>query len=161
MRDTRPFLVRLTRDPALTIANTMPALVAAWVLSWLGFAAMFWWAESSSAESLVFTDSLYWAVTTMTTTGYGDISPATGEGKLVAGVLQVWSIFLTSAVVASILGRLIQDRDAFTHEEQEQFRANLERLTGDLDAIREHMGAPDKPAAPLLPPPPTEDAPGR
>ena len=37
-------------------------------------------------------DSIYWAVTTVTTVGYGDPSPASTEGKVLAMVLMAVGI---------------------------------------------------------------------
>lgn len=51
-------------------------------------------------------DALWWAVVTITTVGYGDVSPATAEGRLAAGVLMVLGIaffsFLTATFTAAI-----------------------------------------------------------
>src|SRR5262249_7336638 len=38
--------------------------------------------------------SLYWAVTTLTTTGYGDITPVTMVGKMVAGITMMFGLAL-------------------------------------------------------------------
>ena len=34
-------------------------------------------------------DALWWGLTTMTTVGYGDVFPTTGEGRIVAAVLMI------------------------------------------------------------------------
>lgn len=51
-------------------------------------------------------DALWWAVVTITTVGYGDVSPATAEGRLAAGVLMVLGItffsFLTATFTAAL-----------------------------------------------------------
>jgi voltage-gated potassium channel len=47
-------------------------------------------------------DALWWGITTMTTVGYGDIYPTTGEGRVAAAFLMLLGIGLFSVVTASI-----------------------------------------------------------
>jgi voltage-gated potassium channel len=52
-------------------------------------------------------DALWWGLTTMTTVGYGDIYPTTGEGRLAAAVLLILGIGLYSAITATITSFLV------------------------------------------------------
>lgn len=59
-----------------------------------------------------FTDiptSIYWAIVTLTTVGYGDLSPATGFGKFLASLVMIlgYSIIAvpTGIVTASLMGK--------------------------------------------------------
>lgn len=85
----------------------------------LGTVALFWVAVVAIsslgmylAESTVnpnvnsIYDSLWWAVVTITTVGYGDVSPVTSEGRLAAGVLMVLGIVLFSTLTAAITSAL-------------------------------------------------------
>ena len=72
-------------------------------------------------EKQSFSASLYWAGTTATSTGYGDISPKTVGGQALALILMHLSIFVVAPmIVVRLIDRLNEDRDAFTHEEQVQ-----------------------------------------
>jgi hypothetical protein len=51
-------------------------------------------------------DGLYWAVVTMTTVGYGDKTPKTPLGRLVAVVWMLSSVALVSLLSASLVSRL-------------------------------------------------------
>ncbi|KAH3817278.1 hypothetical protein DPMN_118811 [Dreissena polymorpha] len=39
-------------------------------------------------------DGAYWAVITLTTVGYGDITPVTGPGRLLASILAICGVML-------------------------------------------------------------------
>jgi voltage-gated potassium channel len=87
-------------------------------------------------ESLDFGTAIYWAATTATSTGYGDISPKTGAGQFVAVALMHLSIFLIAPmIVVRLVDRLNEDRDSFTHEEQLQILEGIKRIEARLDTM--------------------------
>jgi voltage-gated potassium channel len=49
-----------------------------------------------------FSDGLWWAVTTVTTVGYGDRYPTTIEGRLLAVLLMITGISLVGVITASV-----------------------------------------------------------
>jgi voltage-gated potassium channel len=49
-----------------------------------------------------FSDGLWWAVTTVTTVGYGDIYPTTTEGRFLAVLLMITGISLVGVITASV-----------------------------------------------------------
>ncbi len=63
----------------------------------------------SYAEGISFSDSLWWALVTCTTIGYGDIVPVTSMGRFVAVVLMIFGIgflgMLTSTITTFIANR--------------------------------------------------------
>ncbi|KRF32293.1 hypothetical protein ASG94_17595 [Nocardioides sp. Soil805] len=75
-------------------------------------------AEQDAAEANITTygDALWWASTTVTTVGYGDRFPVTGEGRFVAVALMLVGIALVGTVTASIaswmLARIESERAA-------------------------------------------------
>ena len=76
-----------------------------------------------------FGDAVYWALITATTVGYGDTYPHTGPGRAVAIVLVfAMVIFFLPMVTASMASKLIVNRDAFTHEEQEELKTGIHQL---------------------------------
>ena len=84
-------------------------------------------------ERQPFLDSLYWAGTTATSTGYGDISPKTTGGKMLAFALMHLSIFgIAPLIVVRLIDRLNENRDAFTHDEQVQILNGIERIEARL-----------------------------
>jgi voltage-gated potassium channel len=104
--------------------DTLRELAAAYAVLLLLAAALFMY-----FESLPFLDSLYWAGTTATSTGYGDISPKTVSGRVLAVALMHISIFgVAPMIIVRLIDRLNENRDAFTHEEQEAILARLDRI---------------------------------
>ena len=98
-----------------------------------------------SFEGRAFGESLYWAATTATSTGYGDISPKTRAGQILAVVLMHISIFgIAPMIVVRLLDRINQNRDAFTHEEQLLVLEGIARIEKRLDRLE---GATDREVA--------------
>jgi voltage-gated potassium channel len=89
-------------------------------------------------EDRALAESLYWAATTATSTGYGDIAPKTQWGQLLAVVLMHLSIFgVAPMIVVRLMERLNEDRDAFTHEEQLHILDGLKRIEERLERLEE------------------------
>jgi len=61
-------------------------------------------------KNINFFDAMWWSIVTMTTVGYGDISPATLGGRIVATVVMLSGIGLLGFVTASIAGIIIENR---------------------------------------------------
>jgi len=75
-------------------------------------------------------DALWWGLTTMTTVGYGDVYPTTGEGRISAAVLMILGIGLYSAITATLTSFLIAGDRSIDIADQ------LERLAALRGAAR-------------------------
>jgi voltage-gated potassium channel len=80
-------------------------------------------------------DGLYWAVTTVTTTGYGDIVPTTETGKTLAMLLMLvgagFLAILTGAIAQRFVGRWRDGGDAIATEPG----AGVPAAAGDQQAV--------------------------
>jgi voltage-gated potassium channel len=79
-----------------------------------------------------FGDSLWWAIVTVTTVGYGDIVPETSGGRVVASLLMLAGVsaipITTSLVVSVFVSRLQQQSRARDEEVRAELVARLERI---------------------------------
>lgn len=83
---------------------------------------------SSEANIATFGDAIWWAMTTMTTVGYGDQFPVTATGRIVGVALMVAGIALLGVVTATFASWLI---DA-VRAEQEAGQDQIEDLRGEV-----------------------------
>jgi voltage-gated potassium channel Kch len=85
-----------------------------------------------------FGDALWWAVTTVTTVGYGDVVPENTAGRVVAGVLMLAGVsaipITTSLVVSVFVTRLQAQQHARDAAERAELIARLERIERALTA---------------------------
>jgi voltage-gated potassium channel len=90
------FLTRAMRSGhRVRIALLLGAAVGCMLLG----AALF-----SATQHIGFTTALYWAITTATTVGYGDVSPKPGVGRVIASGVMLTTIPLLAAVFALATG---------------------------------------------------------
>jgi len=62
-------------------------------------------------EKMNFGDALWWSFVTATTVGYGDLSPATPGGRIVASILMLTGIGLIGSLTSSITGYFMNKED--------------------------------------------------
>ena len=74
--------------------------------------------DASQANITTFGDALWWSATTVTTVGYGDRFPVTGEGRLIAVALMIVGIATVGAIIASITGWIVAQVEADAREHQ-------------------------------------------
>lgn len=92
-------------------------------------------------EGQTFWDSVYWAATTATSTGFGDISPKTNPGKVIAVALMHLSLlFIIPLIVVRLIERLNEDRDKFTHDEQILILDGIRNIATRLERIERLSG---------------------
>ena len=89
----------------------------------------------ASVENTSVGNGIYWAVTTMTTVGYGDITPKTPEGKVITITVMLVGIGFATLVIGAIAERFMNrpvhefeltDEDLVEHVQD--ISARLQRL---------------------------------
>jgi voltage-gated potassium channel len=82
-------------------------------------------------------ESLWWALQTVSTVGYGDVVPTTGAGRWIGGVLMLLGVALVPAVTAITVAVLIprlRDRALGPGGGEDAIAARLERIERALMA---------------------------
>ena len=95
-----------------------------------------------------FGDSVWWAMTTVTTVGYGDRFPVTTTGRFVAAGLMVAGIALLGIVTASLATWLIDRIRQVEEESEAATRRDVVALTREISALREEIAQLRSPAPP-------------
>jgi voltage-gated potassium channel len=87
-----------------------------------------------------FGQALWWSVTTITTVGYGDLTPVTPTGRLIAVLLLIGGISLVGSITATLASWVVQrvadenvNKQAATAAHVDTLRADLER---DISSLR-------------------------
>lgn len=86
-----------------------------------------------------FGDAAWWALTTVTTVGYGDHFPTTATGRFVAGGLMLAGIALLGIVTATLASWLIERVAQVEEQSQAATRRDVEALTAEVAALREEL----------------------
>jgi voltage-gated potassium channel len=80
-------------------------------------------------------DAMWWAVTTMTTVGYGDFYPVTPAGKVIAAALMLTGIGLIGVITASVAAWFIGAEHDETMSREARLEAVVARLEQQVEAL--------------------------
>ena len=94
-------------------------------------------------------DAVWWALSTITTVGYGDIYPVTTEGRFIAAGLMMVGIALFGSISAFVTSKIILPREERDHEgELREIRALHKEIKELRQALIEHNNASKKAEVP-------------
>ena len=81
-------------------------------------------------------DDFYFVIVTLTTVGYGDVTPQTFNEKIISIVLIIVGIFVFSTITA-VISSYFTDR--LISQEDEGIDENFEHIAGELDDIKKDL----------------------
>lgn len=81
-------------------------------------------------------DGIWWAVVTVTTVGYGDLTPTSVQGRIVAMVVMLFGIGFLSVLTATVASRSVKTERG---DETEAILAALARLEAELADLKQHV----------------------
>lgn len=101
-------------------------------------------------------DAMYWALITLTTVGYGDITPVTAMGKMIAALAAISGVIvmalLTGIVATSFAAHMNQKKLFFEAQVREALKDG--KIDSDehrfLDELRRHFGMSKQQAEKLI-----------
>jgi voltage-gated potassium channel len=93
----------------------------------------------ASLEGVPVKDGLYWAMTTMTTVGYGDVVARTDEGRILAAAVMLVGIGFVAVLTGAIAEQFLSTGDAESEARESETLRRLEDVSARLDAIQAEL----------------------
>ena len=97
----------------------------------ISFGYIFYLAEP---QIKTFGDGVWWALVTITTVGYGDITPVTILGRLIAGTLMFVGLGLIATVTAIVSAKFIANY--VDHHTNDDVLEKLEELESEIEKLK-------------------------
>ncbi len=82
-------------------------------------------------------DGIWWALVTITTVGYGDITPVTNLGRVVASSLMLLGLGLIATITAIVSAKFIQN--FVDHHTNDDVLEKLDEMQLELDDIKKKL----------------------
>lgn len=124
-----------------TQSGLLAAALASILLIVTGSIAMLQVEQVDGANIKTAGDALWWAVTTMTTVGYGDRYPVTSEGRLVAAILMVGGVGLFGVLSGFVASTFIKPSEPEGNSELEAIRQEMAQIRRQLEGLDTNAAA--------------------
>ena len=125
------YIARRLADLTLRRAVLLIATFA--VLLSIGAATLEWLIDPSIGT---YGDALWWATSTGTTVGYGDVVPTSFGGRIVGGLLMITGISLIPLITSAVVSILVTQR---TKESREAELREVGEIVERLDRIEAQL----------------------
>jgi voltage-gated potassium channel len=93
--------------------------------------------QAESGQS--FGDGVYWAVTTMTTVGYGDISPHTTAGRIIAVIVMLVGIGFVALLTGALARAFIQPKGFWSEDKSSDEPSSEHELLAQCRELSSRM----------------------
>ena len=91
------------------------------------------YAAVETGQDLNTWDGVWWAIVTVTTVGYGDTSPLTDAGRVIAIVVMLVGIGFIAVITAAAAERFMRGREA--EAQRAELTERLDEIVRRLDAM--------------------------
>ena len=137
-------MMRIASEP-LSVRNALSAIVAGTLAVVITSALAM--RVFDPHEYSTYGRGLWWAIQTVTTVGYGDVTPTHVSGRLVAAIVMVWGTaylaILTATITSTFVARAemkYRERAAESEaESDEQLESRFDSLDARLDRIEQAL----------------------
>jgi voltage-gated potassium channel Kch len=131
---------RYLRDPK-SVRRAMGVIVTATAIVVLGAGALMRLIDHREYASIWV--GMWWAIQTVTTVGYGDVTPKDPNGRIVATFVMFEGIAFLAIVTASITSTFVErahrDRDKSESQHEKRVEERLANMDEELRATREQL----------------------
>ena len=131
-------LARFLRDP-VTVRGAVLAIVSATFVIVVGSGPLMTLLDHREYPGLG--RGMWWALQTVTTVGYGDVTPRAFKGRIVAAVVMFTGIALLAIVTAAVTSSFVQRAQAAERAEEAQEHAEEDARLDDIAARLERVEA--------------------
>lgn len=155
LRLLRPFTLRrvMERAPGTAIRTRVMAYVilSAIILVYtVALSVLHFERAAPNANITTMGDSLWWAIVTLTTIGYGDYYPVTTPGRWAATALMIGGFAVLSMVTAAVSSWLVESVTAATHgpknADEPIGSEDLAHLTAQINRLHEQLARGQDPS---------------
>lgn len=82
---------------------------------------------------------MWWAITTITTVGYGDMYPVTTTGRVIAALLMIGGISLVGSITATIASWIVQSVADDDNATAAATAAHINELRSEIASLRDEL----------------------
>jgi voltage-gated potassium channel len=123
------------------------ALTAAIIIWFAALAELEVERHAPGATILNIGDSVWWAFVTITTVGYGDYTPVTVLGRMIAVGLMAGGIAILGVVTATVSSWVIERAAGGRDDGENATRGQIRALAAQIDALGQRLGDPADPGS--------------
>ena len=131
---------RYLRDPK-SVRRAMGVIVTATAVVVVGSGALMRVLDHREYASIW--AGMWWAIQTVTTVGYGDVTPRAPSGRIVATFVMLAGIAFLAIVTASITSTFVErasrDRESAEDMQEQRLEERLAGMEAELRATREQL----------------------
>ena len=125
-------LSRFLREP-LSVRNAADVIVVATAMVVVAGGLLMRFLDESEYPNIG--RGLWWAMQTVTTVGYGDVTPEHTSGRIVASAIMLWGIAFLAILVAAITSTFVARAAREREQAEAQDNQDDDRLRADLADI--------------------------